>query len=99
MSDNKNNKNNFKKAVKGGDSVLDKFSPLQVRVINGNFDRALKAFRALVQKERLLSLHKEKSRYEKPSEKRRRKRNEAARKALELTFEKKSAKKSDFSQE
>ena len=44
----------------------------------------MKAFRALVQKERVLSTYKEKSRYEKPSDKKRRKRNEMKRKLLEL---------------
>ncbi|NDD59370.1 MAG: 30S ribosomal protein S21 [Chlamydiae bacterium] len=57
--------------------------PLEVKVYN-NFDRAMKAFRALVQKERVLSTYKEKSRYEKPSDKKRRKRNEMKRKLLEL---------------
>lgn len=62
--------------------------PLEVKVYNNNFDRALKAFRALVQKERILSNYKEKQRYEKPSEKKRRKRNESSRKRQE--FEKPS---------
>ena len=44
----------------------------------------MKAFRALVQKERTLSTYKERSRYEKPSDKKRRKRNEMKRKLLEL---------------
>ena len=56
--------------------------PLQVQVFN-NFEKAMRAFRALVQKERILSLYKEKQRYEKPSDKKRRKKNEAARKLLE----------------
>jgi|SRR5579859_1526645 len=59
--------------------------PLEVRVYNGNFDKALRAFRALVQKERILSIYKEKSGYEKPSDKKRRKRNEMRRKLLELS--------------
>lgn len=57
--------------------------PLEVRVYN-NFERAMKAFRALVQKERILSLYKEKQSYEKPSDKKRRKRNEMKRKLLEI---------------
>lgn len=85
------------KASKGGDTqpvavVSDKFAhiqpvvlqPLEVKVYNNNFDKALKAFRALVQKERILSTYKEKQSYEKPSQKRRRKRNEMKRKLLEL---------------
>jgi small subunit ribosomal protein S21 len=85
------------KASKGGDTqpvvvVNDKFAhiqpvqlrPLEVKVYNNNFDKAMKAFRALVQKERILSTYKEKQSYEKPSQKRRRKRNEMKRKLMEL---------------
>ncbi len=61
--------------------------PLEVRVFN-NFDKAMRAFRSLVQKERVLSLYKERSFYEKPSDKKRRKKNEAKRKILELSFDK-----------
>lgn len=89
-------RNPSKKALKGGESqpvvVNDKFAhtepvqaqPLEVKVYNGNFDKALKAFRSLVQKERILSSYKEKQSYEKPSDKRRRKRNEMKRKRQEM---------------
>lgn len=115
MSNNnykKPRRNSFKKAPKGGESqpvvVNDKFAhiepvqalPLEVKVYNNNFDKALRAFRALVQKERILSSYKEKQSYEKPSDKRRRKRNEMKRKRQELNsphsdkFSDKKAKKS-----
>jgi small subunit ribosomal protein S21 len=93
---NKRPRKNFKKASKGGEStpvvVSDKFAhtipvqaqPLEVKVFNNNFDKALRAFRALVQKERILSTYKEKQSYEKPSDKRRRKRNEMKRKQQEI---------------
>jgi len=93
---NRKNKRNTKKASRGGESqpvaVNDKFAhiepvqaqPLEVKVYGNNFDKALRAFRALVQKERVLSSYKEKQSYEKPSDKRRRKRNESKRKQLEL---------------
>ena len=98
MKDNQNKKpkRNFKKASKGGEiqpvTVNDKFShiepvqaiPLEVVVYGNNFDKALRYFRAKVQKERILSLYKEKQSYEKPSNKRRRKRNEMKRKLMEL---------------
>jgi small subunit ribosomal protein S21 len=58
--------------------------PLEVKVYNNNFDKALRAFRALVQKDRILSTYKEKQFYEKPSDKRRRKKNESKRKWQEL---------------
>jgi ribosomal protein S21 len=85
-----------KKGHKGGESipvaVNDKYAhieavqaqPLEVKVYNNNFDKALRAFRALVQKERILSLYKEKQSYEKPSDKKRRKRNEMKRKLQEV---------------
>lgn len=85
--------NNNNKALKGGDTESRDSStqhsdaiqaiPLEVKVYGNNFDRALKAFRALVQKERILSAYKDKQTYEKPSDRRRRKRNEASRKRLE----------------
>lgn len=92
---NRKNKRNNKKASKGGDIVAaipDKFAhteavqaqPLEVKVYGNNFDKALRAFRALVQKERVLSAYKEKQSYEKPSDKRRRKINESKRKQLEI---------------
>jgi len=93
---NRRSKRNYKKAPKGGETqpvvVNDKFAhieavqaqPLEVKVYGNNFDKALRAFRALVQKERVLSSYKEKQSYEKPSDKRRRKRNESVRKQLEL---------------
>ena len=88
----------FKKAYKGGentshdsqdsDAILVK--PLEVRVYNNNFERSLRAFRSLVQKERILSIYKEKQTYEKPSVKKRRKRNEMRRKLLEASVEDKA---------
>lgn len=99
MSNNnhkKTRKYSSKKAPKGGDSsrvaVNDKFAhiepvqaqPLEVKVYNNNFDKALSKFRALVQKERILSFYKDKQSYEKPSDRRRRKRNEMKRKRQEL---------------
>ena len=83
----------YKKAMRGGESkpveVNDKHEPVQakpleVRVFGNNFEKALRAFRSLVQKERVLSIYKENQFYEKPSDKRRRKRGEMQRKLLEL---------------
>jgi small subunit ribosomal protein S21 len=95
----KKNKRNSKKVVKGGDTFKPDVAvtpsefahiepvqakPLEVIVYNNNFDKAIRAFRALVQKERILSSYKERQTYEKPSDKRRRKRNEAKRKSLDF---------------
>ena len=94
-NNNKKTKKFPKKAYKGGEfsqiEVNDKYAhveavraqPLEVRVINNNFDKALRAFRALVQKERILSVYKERQEYEKPSDRRRRKKGEAKRKSQE----------------
>lgn len=67
--------------------------PLEVKVIDNNFDRALRIFRSIVQKEKVLSLYKEKRYYEKPSDKRRRKANERRRKAIELEMKLKKREK------
>lgn len=98
MKDQKNkNRRNFKKASRGGEfqpaevngkqvgpGPAIQAQPLEVKVYGNNFDKALRAFRALVQKERVLSAYKEKQSYEKPSDKRRRKINESKRKQMEL---------------
>jgi small subunit ribosomal protein S21 len=75
-------------ALEGGESNQDQHTavqaePLQVIVQGDNFDKALKIFRSIVQKERVLSDYKEHQAYEKPSVKKRRKRAEARRKAFE----------------
>lgn len=91
MAYNKNTKHHTPRYSKGGDFVKEsssapeelEFTPLQVKVYGNNFDRALKAFRALVQKEKILSIYKEKQSYEKPSQRKRREKNESKRKFLE----------------
>ena len=65
-----------------GDAI--QFKPLEVKIFGNNFDRAFKAFRSLVQKERILSVYKEKQSFEKPSDKKRRKRKESKRKFLDF---------------
>ncbi len=81
------------------DSYLDEFAPLEVKVYGDNFDKAFKAFRAIVQKERILSLYKQKQSYEKPSVKRRRKRNEMQQKQLELEMRKQKILSGEFEKE
>ena len=94
MSDKKRNSGKSRaKALRGGENVSRDSSthcseaiqakPLEVRVYGNNFEKAIKAFKALVQKEKILSLYKERQSYEKPSDKKRRKRNESRRKAME----------------
>jgi small subunit ribosomal protein S21 len=96
-NDSKTRKDNsLSKALRGGDtdsrnSSIQEHSdavqatPLEVKVYNNDCERAIKAFRTLVQKERVLSSYKEKQTYEKPSDRKRRKRNEARRKASEAS--------------
>ncbi len=66
------------------DSYLDEFMPLEVKVYGNNFEKSFKAFRTMVQKDRILSLYKANQSYEKPSEKKRRKANEQRQKRMEL---------------
>lgn len=94
---NKKYKKPFNRSERGGEEKYDHIEPLQSRPLEvkvyDNFERALRAFRALVQKERVLSTYKEKQRYEKPSDKKRRKRNERKRKMFELEMKEKSPRK------
>jgi small subunit ribosomal protein S21 len=99
-SQDRKTKKPSKKTLKGGDSFKSDVAaiapsefahiepvqakPLEVIVYNNNFDKALRAFRALVQKERILSTYKENQSYEKPSDWKRRKRNESKRKSLDF---------------
>jgi ribosomal protein S21 len=91
------NKRSYSRSSKGGeiksnseDDASIPHQPIQAKYLEvkvfENFDRALRAFRALVQKERVLSTYKDRQSYEKPSDKRRRKKNEMRRKSLELEF-------------
>jgi len=88
MVRNKNKEINSNVSVKGGDSLNRTIpesvilKPLQVEVHN-NFDKAFKAFRAIVQKDGVLTKFKEKRSFEKPSVRKRRKKNEAKRARLE----------------
>lgn len=58
--------------------LLDEFKPLQVEV-RDSVDEAIKRFKNLVQKEGTLTTYKERSRYEKPSERKNRKMRESIR--------------------
>jgi small subunit ribosomal protein S21 len=72
MKNYNNNDNNNKR-------VAVELSPLQVKVgpRREDFEDAFRKFKAKVQKEKILSEYKDRQSYEKPSEKRRRKRREA----------------------
>lgn len=74
------------------------FTPVQVKVY-GNFDKAFKAFRSLVQSEKILSTYKEKQSYEKPSEKRRRKHNESLRRTIENEIKQKKIISGEYERE
>lgn len=78
-------KNNVVKMEKtsGPSEITDYFKPLQIEIYGNGFDRAMKTFRSMVQGEGILSEYKEKSRYEKPSDKKRRKKAEALQRAFE----------------
>lgn len=87
MSENKHrSKKPLADTMKGGDySYIEPVQarPLEVKVYD-SFEKSLKYFRSLVQKERILSTYKEKQRFEKPSDKKRRVRAENKRKLMEL---------------
>lgn len=74
------------------------FSPIEVKVYN-NFDRAMKAFRTLVQSEKILSTYKEKQSYEKPSAKKRRKINENIKRCLENEIKQKKILSGEYERE
>ena len=57
------------------DSYLDYFQPLQVEV-TGRIEDAIHRFRAMVTRERIMSVLKEHASYEKPSDQKRRKHRE-----------------------
>lgn len=65
----------FPKVADARDEVVVK--PLQVEVVNGNFEDAFRRFKTLVQAEGVIALYKSKQTYEKPSIKKRRKQREA----------------------
>jgi len=86
------------------DSYLDSFKPVEVKIFDNKnktprdeFENAIREFRGLVTKERIMSVLKEHSAYEKPSDKKRRKRRETERRIKKLEFLKKSD--DDFSEE
>jgi small subunit ribosomal protein S21 len=58
------------------EEYMSHFRPLEVEV-RTSFDEALKHFKSIIQKSKILNEYKEKSRYEKPSEKKRRKKMES----------------------
>lgn len=93
--DDRNKEKSTLEATKGGESFSQNVvkttsavseavyaRPLEIKV-GDNFERAFRIFRTMVQKERIVSQYKKSSVYEKPSDKKSRKRSEASRKRLE----------------
>jgi small subunit ribosomal protein S21 len=76
------------------DSYLTSFKPVEVIVNNNNKNKdsrdeledAIRVFRGLVTKERIMSVLKEHASYEKPSDKKRRKRREAERRLRKIAM-------------
>jgi len=58
------------------------FRGLEVKVHDNDFEDAFRKFKSLIQKEKIISEYKEKQRYEKPSDKKRRKKREAIQKLM-----------------
>ena len=74
------------------------FAPLEV-VVQGNFERAMKIFKSLVQGEKIISKYKEKQAYEKPSVKKRRKSAEARRRIYEAEVKAKKIASGEYEKE
>jgi ribosomal protein S21 len=74
------------------------FSPLEVKVF-GNYDRAVKSFRTLVQADGVLALHKQRQGYEKPSEKKRRKHDETMQRLAEAEIKQKKILSGEYEKE
>lgn len=73
-----NEKHTVIDAIYNGTAKPTKLKPLEVDVKEyDRFDNKVRMFTSLVQKEKVLAILKEKSRYEKPSAKKRRKAREA----------------------
>jgi len=63
--------------------------PLEIRVRGNDFEHAFRNFKSIVQKDGILALYKEKQSYEKPSVKKRRKKQEATEKRVAADFKQK----------
>jgi len=83
---NKLQKSQFASGFRPAD--LDYFKPLEVSVDYG-FEDAFRTFKSLVQKEKVVSLYKERQAYEKPSVKKRRKRRQAEERRLSMELKQK----------
>lgn len=101
----KDKKNSSKKPIitditKVGPPEMDfsYFSPIEIKVYN-NFERAFKAFRTLVQSEKVLSIYKEKQSYEKPSDKKRRKHAENIRRVIDNEIKQKKILSGEYEKE
>jgi small subunit ribosomal protein S21 len=72
---------NYRKSNSEVKTGVEKIRPLEV-VVERDFEGALRAFKALVQKEKILTQYKDKQVFEKPSVKKRRKRRESQRRRI-----------------
>jgi small subunit ribosomal protein S21 len=74
------------------------FSPVQV-IVGNNFERAFKTFRSLVQSEGIIAKYKEKQSFEKPSDKKRRKKNEMIQNCIEAEIKAKKILSGEYEKE
>lgn len=61
---------------------LIQFRGLEVKVHDNDFEDAFRKFKSMIQREKILSDYKEAQRYEKPSDKKRRKKRESIQKVM-----------------
>lgn len=83
--------NNYK-----SDEYLNTFKPIEVQVNGDRIEEAIGRFRALVTKERIMSDLKSHASYEKPSEKKRRRRREARSRQLKADAMQRAYKSDEF---
>lgn len=76
-----NKQYNDRRTDKTPENYLSRIKPLQVEV-RGDFEEAFRRFKSVFQKERIVSMYKERRFYEKPSARRRRKKRESIERKL-----------------
>jgi ribosomal protein S21 len=75
---------------------LSYFEPLQISTDKGRFEEASRIFKSMVQKEKVISLYKEKQAFEKPSVKKRRKSREAQERKFAMELKQKMMKNGEW---
>jgi small subunit ribosomal protein S21 len=98
-SDKKSTKNKYDIEASGPPEFdYSYFTPLQV-IVGDNFDRAFKIFKSAVQQDKILALYKQKQAFEKPSVKKRRKRNESLKRTTDADLKQRKILSGEYDKE